>query len=258
MGSQEYLERILEQQKLSQNQKKNMRNLRDKIEGHIRDNLSGNPVFYYGGSYGKKTIIKESYDLDIVVYWPKGHKKTLKEIYYNVKKVLDRNWEEVKPKRVALQIPFKGDFHIDVVPGRALDEENKSANLYDRKLDTTLKTSVKTHIDTVRNSGRRPIIKLMKLWKKRKSLDFKTFILEQMVIEGAKGKRKDNYESQLLASFKYIYDNIESSRIIDPANSNNVISDDLTKTSKATIKKKAKKAIRSIEKGAWKELFSKS
>ena len=59
----------------------------------------------------------------------------------------------VNSKTVCWEIPFQGGFHIDVVPGRALDASYKEANLHRTDTGTTLKTSIKTHIDPVRGSG---------------------------------------------------------------------------------------------------------
>jgi hypothetical protein len=76
----------------------------------------------------------------------------------------------VNSKTVCWEIPFQNGFHIDVVPGRAIDESFKEANLYRTDTRTTLKTSIKTHIDTVRSSGRRDAIRLLKLWRERRGV----------------------------------------------------------------------------------------
>ena len=44
--------------------------------------------FCYAGSYGKKTIIRQRYDLDSVIYWPNTANYTLKDIYGAVGGVL--------------------------------------------------------------------------------------------------------------------------------------------------------------------------
>jgi tRNA nucleotidyltransferase (CCA-adding enzyme) len=65
-----YLREILDGQDLTENQKRNLRELRDKVEGQLRNGIKGTPKAYYGGSYAKNTMIKASYDLDLVLYWP--------------------------------------------------------------------------------------------------------------------------------------------------------------------------------------------
>ena len=78
--------------------------------------------------------------------------------------ILKEKWKLVNKKNVAWEIPFEGNFHIDVVPGRALDKDYYYANLYKKDSGQPLKTSLKKHIDTIRNADRRNAIKLVKYW----------------------------------------------------------------------------------------------
>jgi hypothetical protein len=159
----------------------------------------------------------------------------------------------VNSKTVAWELPFQGGFHIDVVPGRALDAQYYEANLHRTDTRTTLKTSLKNHIDTVRNSGRTDAIRLMKLWRVRKSVPFKkSFLLELMTIDGCKGKSTNDLEGQLLAALAYIRDNIRTCNVIDPANTNNSLSDDLDSSARASIQRAADAAIKATY---WSEVF---
>ena len=56
-----------------------------------------------------------------------------------------------------------------------------------------MQTSLKIQIEYVRDSGAREIIKLMKLWRVRNSLAWKTIALEIAVIRALEGLRKDDY-----------------------------------------------------------------
>lgn len=64
-----------------------------------------------------------------------------------------------------------------------------------------------------------------------------------MVIDGCKGISRNNLEPQLNAALGYIYDNIISRRITDPANSQNIISDDITTEEKYRIRRLANQAL---------------
>jgi hypothetical protein len=249
----EYLNSLLQQQTLNNTELDSLRALRAEIEQKLSENLNGNPRFYYGGSFGKRTMIREVYDLDLVVYWPNTDTYPIKDIYDAVGGVLQSHWKVVKSKTVAWELPFEGGFHIDVVPGRALDANFNEANLYRTDTKTTLKTSLKTHIDTVRNSGRSDAIRLMKLWRTRKKVPFKkSFLLELMTIEGCKGKRFDDIEGQLHGALEHIRDKIETCSIKDPANSNNSLSDDLSKSERCAIKQHSDAAIKAT---SWGDLF---
>lgn len=244
MSSDQWLANLLATQNLTESELANLRSLRDSIENQLRSGLQGGPRFYYAGSYAKRTIIRQRYDLDIVVYWPYGTQWTLQQIYERVGQTLKRHWDYVTPKTVSWELPFNGGFHIDVVPGRALDNQYKEANLYRTDKGTSLKTSLKTHIDTVRYSGRNDAIRLMKLWRERKKVPFKkSFLLEMMTINGCKGVSTTSLSDQVMAAMKYIRDNIVGYSILDPANSNNSLSDDLSTATRQQIKEAAAAAV---------------
>jgi hypothetical protein len=244
MSNETYLRGLLAQQELTPQELAALRGLRDKIEGQLRNGLNKIERVYYAGSFGKDTMIRELYDLDIVVYWANDCGFTLQDIYNAAGDALRKNWKVVKSKTVAWELPFEGGFHLDVVPGRALNNTFKYANLYRTDTTTSLQTSIKVHIDTVRNSGRRDAIRLIKLWRKRKGVPFKkSLALELITIDGCSGLPTDNLENQLLAAFHYMADNILTARLVDPANTNNVISEDITYSDKLAIQTAAKAAI---------------
>jgi hypothetical protein len=93
----------------------------------------------------------------------------------------------------------------------------------------------------------------MKLWRVRKSVPFKkSFLLELMTIDGCKGKSTNDLEGQLLAALAYIRDNIRTCNVIDPANTNNSLSDDLDSSARASIQRAADAAIKATY---WSEVF---
>jgi Second Messenger Oligonucleotide or Dinucleotide Synthetase domain len=252
MSAQQYLQSLLDQQNLSDPELNALRNLRGEVEAQVRT-LQGVQRVLYGGSFGKDTMIREFYDLDIVVYWANDCGHTLEGIFRAVGEVLRKKWKFVNPKTVAWEMPFEGGFHVDVVPGRALDTTFKYANLYRTDTRTSLQTSIKVHIDTVTNSGRRDAIRLMKLWRKRKSVPFKkSLALELATIEGCKGSRTADFGDQVWAALHYLRDVFPSARIVDPANSNNIISDDISEADKNAIKQIA--AI-TLQAKTWPEVF---
>lgn len=251
MTNQQYFEGLLRQQDLTEGELRVLRSLRERVEAAVGA-LQGSPRFYYGGSYGKHTMIRESYDLDVVAYWPHDCGYAIRDIYNAVGKQLRGVWPSAHQKTVSWEINFEGGFHVDVVRGRAIDSSFRYANLYRRDRDSTLQTSIKVHIDTIKDSGRRDAIRLMKLWKARKGLRFKTFILELLTIDGCKGQSLTDLEPQLLAAFRYLNDNILTVSKKDPANSNNIVTDDLSTGDRLLIKAAADAAIRAR---VWNEVF---
>ena len=68
--NEDYLRNLLDSQELNENQLNHLSNLRKSIKKIIKTELSGNSRVLYGGSFGKNTMIKASYDLDVVFIGP--------------------------------------------------------------------------------------------------------------------------------------------------------------------------------------------
>lgn len=73
-----------------------------------------------------------------------------------------------------------------------------------------------------------------------------------MIIEGCKGVSRNTLEPQLNAAFEYIEDNITTKRITDPANSQNIISNDITSEEKNRIRRLATQAL---DADSWSQVF---
>src|SRR5687767_9753224 len=101
MTNQEHLQSLLKSQDLTVGELTALRNLRGQIEQQLRTGLQKVARVYYAGSFGKKTMIREQYDLDIVVYWDNDCGYTLKDIFNGVGNVLRKSWKLVNRKSVA-------------------------------------------------------------------------------------------------------------------------------------------------------------
>lgn len=251
MTNEQYFQNLLAGQALTTSETNALRSWRDQIQGQL-SGFQGSPRFYYGGSYGKDTIIRASYDLDLVTYWPHDCGYALADIFNAVGAELRKHWKYVQQKNVAWTLPSEGGFHLDVVPGRAMDSTFKYANLYRSTAGSSLQTSIKVHIDAVRKSGRRELIRLLKLWKVRRNVPVKSFVLEILGVEGAKGTSMVDVEPQIAAALMHIRDRIQTANIVDPANSNNNLGDTMTAQERLATRNAAAAAIVAR---TWNEVF---
>lgn len=230
MKTQQYLEKILEDQNLADDSEelKELRQHRDDVEKLLRDAFpKTTPTIRYGGSKAKGTLVRESYDLDIACYFPRDDADaggTLKDIYENVQHALEKSYR-VDPKTTALRLKSKEpdnsgrDFHIDVVPGRFVDDSKADCFLYQKNGEKgRLKTNLDVHIKCIRESEVVRAIRLLKLWKVRRVLGVKQFVFELLIIKILKDKKKDELASQLEAVWKALKDAKEPMTIEDPAN----------------------------------------
>jgi hypothetical protein len=201
-----------------------IRGLREQVEGHLRQQLGSAPRIYYGGSYGKGTMIREAFDLDLVVYYPDTETATLSQIFNAAHRGLTNTGYIVEPKTVALRLPYTSEFHVDVVPGRAQDATFRYATLFQNKTPaSTLQTSLKVHIDGVKSTGLAPIVRLLKLWRRRHNVPLPTFALEILAARGLAGQRRDNYARALNTVWAYMEQCLSTVRLEDPANTKNVV-----------------------------------
>jgi len=222
MTGHQYLVGILEEQRLTDMDLNRLRNTRDRIIRDLGSIHQYNPGIYYGGSYGKKTMIKESFDLDIVIYFPHTDRSPLRDMYESVYYSLNQAGYRMQEQRFALTLQISRDFHVDVITGQAKDEDFYYADLYNIAEDRRMRTSLKMHIDDAR--WVKDTIKLMKLWIRRHSLGMHKFAMEQIVIRAL---RNEEDESNLDMSFQTVLQYLKSSilnvKLVDSANSNNHI-----------------------------------
>jgi hypothetical protein len=266
MTDKEYLEKVLDNQKLEEGSDEltKLRERRDEIESFLREKFKDYEIkIYYAGSYKKKTLIKELYDLDLTCYFLNDCGKTLEEIYNEVAKALREKYF-VKEKASALRVKSKDgndDFHIDVVPGRYIDKINGNTKidvfLYRSTEDEhRLKTNLYKHLEHIRDSQLRKEIRLAKLWRIRNSLSIRTFPLELLVIKALENsEKKDQLDDRMKEFWEELRDNIDNISIIDPANSNNDLSEVFNDTVKNELSKTAKRTLEIIEESGWEAVF---
>lgn len=263
----EFMQKLLKSQELTQQMLNDLSAYRKEIEEFLREKFGEEPTIRYGGSKAKGTMIKESYDLDIVCYFPRDCERDIKDIYNDVHKKLSEKYL-VNPKTSALRIQKLGDdkikldYHIDVVPGRFVDDKKQEAFLYVSQGEgSRIKTDLEKHVEFISKSGCVDIIKLGKLWRVRNNISLKTFLLELLVIECLKGSRsKDNLQRSFKEFLEYLRDSISDVRLEDPANTNNIVSDDWSDGDRQIISSKAKEALDAIKDDSdssdkWTEVF---
>ena len=218
-----------------------MRARRAGIEEILRGGWS--PRFYYGGSYAKKTMIAAQFDLDVVVYFPAGTADGPRALYEAVERRLRGAGHAVLRHNVALRLQYTPGWHIDVVPGRALDESYEYANLWASEREATRQTSLKAHIAMARD-GDRDVIRLLKLWRCRNAAPVGSFVLELAAERG----RGTGTLAERFTRVLRVLARLPEVRLVDPANSANVVTDDLEWARKAAIAEAAEQALGA---GSW-------
>lgn len=193
------------------------------------------------GSFAKGTANLSGTDIDLFISLSETTPQTLKVVYENLLSYVQAAGYTARRQNVSINISV-GSYHVDLVPAKRQSAFTTDHSLYRRKADTWTKTNISTHINTVSTSGRIQEIRAIKLWRNQKGLDFPSFYLELTVIAALAGKY-GTISQNVWTVFEYLRDKFTNARVVDPANTNNVISDELTVAEKASIKAAATKAL---------------
>lgn len=267
MTDNEYLNEVLNSQNLDPEgpELKALQKEREKVEKLLRKKFGSSPTIKYGGSKAKGTMIKESYDLDIINYFPHDDLsagETLEDIYNNTYDALSDDYL-VEKKGSALRLKDKTqqsygtDFHIDVVPGRYIEEDDGDVFLYrstgEKKRS---KTNLDVHIEHVKDSGVIEAIRLEKLWRVRNAVPIKNFALDLLTIDLLKSMKNSSLTSQLIHVWEEFRDHSESLSIEDPANpSGNDLSEMLSASVRLSLKQIATSTLSTLEANGWEAVF---
>jgi len=262
MDVEKYLKQVLEEESLSNDSSEinYIRETKKEIEKKIKASFDKSPTIRYAGSCKKGTMIKANYDLDIVCYFDSEDDSAgsnLEEIYNNVKDVFGEDYS-IEEKKSALRLKSKDgdDFHIDLVPGRFVDDSKTDCFLYQSEGEKNrLKTNLDVHISHIKDSGLIDTIKLIKVWKNVIGIDIKTFILELLVVK--LGDKELSLEESLKFFWEIISNDIENISIEDPANSNNDLSLLFGDTQKELLSSASMETLKLVKEERWEEIFQK-
>lgn len=216
--------------------------LKPMIKAWAGENLIDN--IDYSGSTAKGTATTFSSDVDVFI--PLGYKNgiTLETYYEGIYNL----FYAYNPRKQNVSVRVKYFGHdIDIVPGRQIAGYTNYFSLFKSKTKSWVQTNVYSNIKLIKDSGRVNEIIAVKVWRDLHKLEFSSTLLEHIVIEALKHHKKDDYDRNFLRVLEFLRDEIEKIKIIDPSNSNNILSDELTVSEKKIIANKAKESLSSKE-----------
>lgn len=196
----------------------------------------------FSGSLAKGTGISLSTDADIFLSLSSTTPGTLAEMYETLCNAVSTAGYPVRKQDVSVGTTVNG-YSIDLVPGRRQSQHGNEHSLYRHRTGSWTKTDVQTHISLVSGSGRIDEIRVLKAWRSRHGLRFPSFYLELAALDALHYARHGELAANVWRLLEYLRDNIETARFIDPANTNNVVSEDCTAAEKAAIASRARASL---------------
>lgn len=204
------------------------------------------------GSRAKGTAISLASDVDYLVSLTSGcndNNGGLKGCYDSLFAKLKNSYSNVRKQNVSVRINLSG-LEIDITPARKQNGNTNYHNLYVSKSGTWTQTNIQKHITDISQSGRTNEIKILKIWRELHQIDFPSIYLEYLLINNILLNKSKDINSlgdnvwYALNELSKTQGNPLSARIVDPANSNNILSDLLTSTEKNKIISQAQIAVK--------------
>lgn len=220
--------------------------LKQKLFYKFKSDLFKYPSF--NGSIIKGTSIQNS-DIDILLRFKKPT-GTIEQVFNKVFEFINHELDDVtitnvrKQKHsIGITYDVNGEKHrIDIVPTRI--SRNASNDDYIYVNDTSLfgqptfkKINPRKQLRVLNFTNQeKKVVRLLKMWKNENNIDIKSIYLELLVKRAFQdGTLSRNIDKCLLGVLNYIGKNAHKIRIIDPANSNNIISDTISYDEKISL-----------------------
>lgn len=252
MTADSYLQNILTREAVDTGPSSPVRSVQATVQPIISE-WAGNLLNGIGvsGSFMKGTANRSGTDIDLFISLSANTPESLKEIYESLFARMSQKGYGPKRQNVSINVKING-YSVDLVPGKQQSAYTTDHSIYRRRADTWTKTNVATHITHVRQYRRLSESRILKLWRDQKSLEFPSFYLELTVIDALPWQlAPESLSGNVMRVFQYLRDRFANARVVDPANTNNIISDDLTIAEKGKIEAAAERALSA---GNWNEI----
>ncbi|KTD25066.1 SMODS domain-containing nucleotidyltransferase [Legionella maceachernii] len=200
------------------------------------------------GSRAKGTAISIASDVDYVVSLTSNCNESdggLKSIYDSLFKRLSAEYPVVRKQNVSCRINLN-NLQVDVTPAKKHNGNTNYHWIYRSESNQYHQTNMQQHINDILTSGRIQEIKIVKIWRELNKLDIPSIYLEYLIIKNIllnKPKDPNKLGSNAFHIFTELAKDTNNplfSRVVDPANSNNILSDLITQNEKFNIIKVAK------------------
>jgi len=204
------------------------------------------------GSRAKGTAISIASDVDYLISLSTAcdvNGGGLKGLFESCYERIKANYPTCRKQNVSVRINLDG-LQVDITPARRQTYSTSGDHwVYLSKTDSRKQTNVQRHISDVSMSGRLNEIKLMKIWRELHHLDFPSIYLEYLIINiilSGRSKLNTNLDENTWYILNELSRNSSNpiwSRIVDPANSNNILSELLSDQEKNQLIKQAKTSV---------------
>ncbi len=191
------------------------------------------------GSQAKQTALRSASDVDIFLSLAPNTPGPLSSLAPSL--ITHFREHLPSPRNVSVRITFEGA-QIDLVPARRRPNSTHHT-LWQQRYETWLQTDIAQQLRHVQSSGLTTEILALKLWTRRNTLRFPSFLQELTAIRALPPNRPISESLENLLT--YLATNFPATRLYDPANTNNEVSSSLTPEEKSRIANAAEMSLKS-------------
>ena len=201
------------------------------------------------GSFAKGTSIKGGTDLDLFISLKPKSGKSLKKIFEGLHQYAHQEGLNPRRQNVSIGVEVNG-IKADLVPARKHAGKSDHSLYLSRRQGWT-KTNVDRHITLVRTSGKSATIRAAKIWRSNRGLHFPSFYLELAVLRALRGREPQGTADELKRVLEFLAADLPLAEFVDPANSANIISSDLSPDEKQEIARQATASLVRVRNSQW-------
>ena len=176
--------------------------------------------------------------MDVLISLKPVPGKDRKNIFWSLFEFLSDRDLAVQTRTVSIQVKALG-MKVDLIPAC----RERGSVLFNKRTGGDVHTDLTQHVHLVGNSGRQQEICALKIWRERNKLDFPSLYLELTVLKALESEPYGQLTRNVAAVLRYIGNRFGQVEVRDPANEDNVVSNDLSAGEKKTIGKAARDAL---------------
>jgi hypothetical protein len=193
------------------------------------------------GAYAKNTAISLSSHADVLISLSPIPGLEMKQVFWSLFEYLTDQDLRPHTRNVSMQLQVRG-LNVDLIPA-CRDKASGGNILFNKKTGLAVTTDLARHVHLVSNSGRQQEICALKIWRERAKLDFPSFYLELTVLNALQTERFGQLADNVILVLRYLANRFEQVTVRDPADDENVVSNDLSADAKKAIAKAARTAL---------------
>jgi len=198
------------------------------------------------GSYAAGTRVRGGTDADLLVLLGPRTPLDIDKLYERFFTFLKAR--NLNPRRQAVSVGLQ--YHgltVDLVPAKQEWGASNDCRIFKTERQRVARTNFETHLKTVKDSDVIEEIRLVKVWRNTRNLRFPSFYLNLTVIDALRHKAHHQPAKNIEAVMSYLKDVFPNAPIRDPANFENLVSDDLLKHEKLAIADAAADSLEYID-----------